>query len=233
MAETLIGTRIQNFRVVGLIGTGGMGEVYAGYDETLERRVALKVIRAEHRLDAVSKARFLREARILSQLAHPGICLIHEYIETPDADFLVLELISGQSLTERVKGGLDHRRKLRVAGEIASVLVAAHGKGVVHRDLKPDNVMITDAGPVKVLDFGLSCVQQEESTIPIVPASRLVEGGSPSSAPPPGDDGTIDLGEGRFAPAASVSAGTVTTIGTVMGTIDYMSPEQARGEPAT
>src|SRR5262245_39505863 len=114
-----------------------MGEVYAGLDETLERRVALKAIRADHRPSAHSKARFLREARILSQLDHPNVCRVYDYIEEQQGDWLVLELVDGRSLREAIRAGLERGLRMRIAEQIASVLVAAHAAGVVHRDLKP------------------------------------------------------------------------------------------------
>ena len=120
-----------------------MGEVWAAFDDRLERQVALKTIRAESRFDEESRARFLREARVLSQLAHPNICQIYDYIEGDEGDFLVLELISGRSLTQALEEGLDDRTKMRIGIELAGVLAAAHEKGIVHRDLKPDNVTPT------------------------------------------------------------------------------------------
>ena len=133
-----------------------MGEVYVGVDQKLERRVALKVIRGKYRLDSWAKDRFLREARILSQLEHPGICRIYDYIEGDGRDFLILELIRGRSLNEAMADGMGQAEKLAVAEQIAQVLVAAHGKGIIHRDLKPHNVMLTTTGEVKVLDFGVA-----------------------------------------------------------------------------
>ena len=155
---TLVGTTIGRIRVVAPLGKGGMGEVWVGYDETLKRKVALKAIRGDRRLDAETKARFLREARILSQLDHPGICQIHDLIEgDDDSDFLVLELIEGKTLKEALEEDeLDGPFRLHVAERVTQALVAAHAKGVAHRDLKPENVMLSPDGGVKVLDFGLA-----------------------------------------------------------------------------
>ena len=116
-----------------------MGEVYVGLDETLKRRVAMKAIRVEHRLDSVSKARFLREARILSLLDHPNICRVYDFIEGDDRDWLVMELIEGKSLQVALRDRLDPAVKLKIAEQVAAVLLATHSAGVVHRDLKPGN----------------------------------------------------------------------------------------------
>ena len=130
--------------------------MYAGVDETLKRRVALKAIRADDRLNAHSKARFLREAQILSQLDHPHICRVYNYVEGAGHHWLVLELIEGKTLHDAIRDGLGAAGRMAVAQQIAEVLVVTHAAGVVHRDLKPGNVMVTPAGGVKVLDFGLA-----------------------------------------------------------------------------
>jgi len=216
--SNLLGQRIGHFRVVDLLGKGGMGEVYVGYDETLERKVALKTIKAERRLDETAKARFLREARVLSQLHHPNICQIFDYIAGDEADVLVLELVKGRTLS-KVGKDLTFKQKLDVALQITNVLIAAHEKGIVHRDLKPDNVMIDDAGQVKVLDFGLSRSRIDEDTLQLVsPTAETLPSGLEST---PEDE------------RVSGSSGKLTTDGMVMGTLGYMSPEQARGEVAT
>jgi len=231
MAETLLGSKIGHFRVVDKIATGGMGEVYAGYDETLQRKVALKGIKREFSLDGEARGRFLREARVLSQLGHPNICQIYDYLEGEKSDFIVMELVEGRSLTQAMKKSLDDRVKMRIAEQVAAVLVAAHEKGVVHRDLKPDNVMLGEGDQVKVLDFGLSRQLSEEAATGLG-ADAPVE--TPTSRPAvPEDDLTYGLAEGSGSSPASGSQASLTTVGAIMGTLGYMSPEQARGEVAT
>ncbi|HSF43137.1 MAG TPA: serine/threonine-protein kinase [Thermoanaerobaculia bacterium] len=198
------GDRIGHVRIDGPLAEGGMGAVYVGVDEKLERPVALKAIRSD-RLDAGARARFLNEARLLSQLDHPNVCRIHGYLESEEGDFLVLELIRGRTLREALKQGIDPSTKLAVAEGVARALEAAHGKGIIHRDLKPDNVMLTEDGQVKVLDFGLA--RSEAGGESVYPA----DGASWWMPPPAGGTGAGDL----------------------LGTPASMSPEQARGEPAT
>jgi serine/threonine-protein kinase len=211
-----LGETVGHIRVTELLAKGGMGDVYAGYDEKLGRRVALKAIRAEHRLDTEAKARFLREARILSQLEHPRICRIHDLIEEEDADVLVLELIQGKSLREAIRAGLDAAQRMTIARQIVDVLAVAHAKAVIHRDLKPDNIMVEPGGDVKVLDFGLARSIEELSSAPTL--AMRGGGGEDAEAEPRPEAGGIDIR---------------TRLGSVMGTLGYMSPEQARGEPAT
>jgi serine/threonine protein kinase len=212
MSDTdLLGTKVGHIRIVDFIAMGGMGSIFVGYDERLDRKVALKAIH-EGRLDEGARVRFQREAKVLSQLQHRNICLIHDYIEGKDRDFLVLELIEGKSLKELFSTKVDAPTKARIAGQIVQVLIAAHEKGVIHRDLKPSNVMLTTDGVVKVLDFGLART-----------ADALASTAS-----------TLDVGD--KAPAGVADSGSdyaVTKLGTVVGTLSYMSPEQARGEPVT
>ncbi|MFA6957795.1 MAG: protein kinase [Thermoanaerobaculia bacterium] len=240
---SLVGQRIGHFRVVDLIGRGGMGEVYVGHDETLERRVALKTIRADRRLDSNAKARFLREARVLSQLHHPNICQIFDYIAGDEVDVLVLELIAGKNLT-RVEAKLSFREKLRVSQQIARVLEAAHEKGIVHRDLKPDNVMLTDQLSVKVLDFGLSRSPVShrsplssdgpfEFPLPSVLSTQSASDESTIIPTDPNAETTPATGKGEDLTIELGGAAPLTHAGAVMGTLAYMSPEQARGEAAT
>jgi tetratricopeptide (TPR) repeat protein/predicted Ser/Thr protein kinase len=215
--SALLGQSVGHIRVVDLIGEGGMGAVFVGFDETLERRVALKAIRSEYRLNPQSKARFLREARILSQLDHPRICTIHDYVAEEDSDFLVMELVEGCSLRDALGRGLDDGTKKVVASQLLEVLVEVHGRGVIHRDLKPENIMITPQGTIKVLDFGLSRSADEEADFTHAETRDLND--------EPGKIVTGFRGE--------ESTYVQTRLGTILGTAGYMSPEQARGEPAT
>ncbi len=156
ISGSLSGTRIAQFEVGERIGRGGMGEVYAGVDTVLRRKVALKAIRRDHRMSETARRRFLREARMLSSLDHPNICRIHDYLRGEEEDILVLELIEGQSLRKAVAEGLSRAEALSIAEQVADALAAAHSEGVVHRDLKPSNVMLSADGTAKILDFGLA-----------------------------------------------------------------------------
>ena len=209
--------RMGHFEVVGELGQGGMGSVYIGLDENLGRRVALKVIRPDQRLDPVRKARFLREAKVLASLDHPNVCQFHDYIEGDKQDCLVLELVEGRNLREALDAGLSVAEKISIAEQLMDVLVAVHSKGVIHRDLKPENIMLTDGGGIKVLDFGLARpVEDPDSLSGEYPAMRMGELGA-----------LVDPSGELLEPSS------MTTFGTVLGTIGYMSPEVARGEPAT
>ncbi len=212
----LVGAWVRSIRLVQRLGEGGMGEVYLGVDERLQRRVAVKAIRGKRRLDEQAKARFLREARVLSQLEHPNICRLYDLVEADGNDFLVLELVPGASLRELMGHTLGFERKLEIARQVAAALAAAHAMSVAHRDLKPENVMVTPEGVAKVLDFGL--------------ARPIADDGEGAPSPAPGErapDVTATVA------AAPESGATLTQHGTVIGTPRYMSPEQARGETVT
>ena len=197
-----VGLKIRQFRLVRPLGSGGMGKLYVGFDENLRREVAIKTLRRRYLRRSRTRAMFLREARILSRLEHPNICRIYDYIEGEKADFFVLELIRGQHLAECEPMGLAVGHRLRIAEQIAQALAAAHAEGVIHCDLKPTNVMITERGDAKVLDFGI--------------ARTLSRSARPN---------TSQLGHD---PSGLTWQGTE---GMVIGTPGYMSPEQARGEP--
>src|SRR6266513_5245468 len=146
-----------HYRVVGKIGEGGMGVVYRAYDEVLHRDVALKVVNKDARLDASASQNLLREARASSSLAHPNICTIHEVGETNGELYIVMELVEGKPLRSMIGDiGLPVESVLRYGAQIANALGRAHDRGIVHRDLKSANVVVTPEGLVKVLDFGLA-----------------------------------------------------------------------------
>lgn len=219
----LIGHRFGHIRVTDVVGQGGMGDVYGGYDEKLERRVALKALAPEQRLDTEARERLLREARALSKLDHPNICRIHDYIESDEADLLILEFIDGKTLGDLMNTPMARAEKLRICGAVASVLVVAHRAGIVHRDLKPENVMLTRSGEVKVLDFGLARWLQR----PLVQASPQQMAAAEIVQASPADV-TASL------PRGGLESGPLeTAAGIAMGTPLYMSPEQARGEVLT
>lgn len=224
------GQHYAQFEIVRLIGEGGMGEVYEGYDHKLERRVAIKAIRAEARLAGEIRARFLREARVLGRLAHPGICEVYDFLETPDADLLVLEYVDGQTLRERAAGGLAQAELLTLMAQVADALAAAHGLGVVHRDLKPDNIMVLPDGSVRILDFGIAVSLQglvEERPLtprPVDPDAPTQRAAAASDLSPLG--GVTPTPGVRDGPSAG---DRLTRMGAVLGTEGYMSPEQSAG----
>jgi hypothetical protein len=157
-----VGQQLGRIKLERLIARGGMGEVYAGTDELLQRPVAVKLMKAALRMSAIRRSAFLSEAQVLSGLRHPNICQVYDFFEDQAQDVLVLELIEGQTLRALLKqGAVEH--PIAVAAQVAEALAAAHERGIAHRDLKPENVMLTDAGQVKVLDFGLARVDQSVS----------------------------------------------------------------------
>ena len=198
----MIGRTVAQYQIIEKLGAGGMGEIYKAQDTRLNRFVAIKVLPTEKSVDPDRRKRFLLEAQAASALNHPSIITIHDVISESDAEFMVMELVTGKTLTDLIpKGGLRVPQALGYALQIADALTAAHNAGIVHRDLKPSNVMISDSGFVKILDFGLA---------------KLMEPGSIS--------GTKDL---KDTDATSMG---LTVDGAILGTVNYMSPEQAQGK---
>lgn len=209
---TEIGARIRDIRLVERLGKGGMGEVFVGVDERLGREVAVKTMLQARRLDGTARARFKREAQILSRLEHPNICRLYDLVEEDGNEYIVLELVRGKTLREELDEGLDDAGRMRVAEQVAAALVVAHSMTVVHRDLKPENIMVAEGGLVKVLDFGLA---RHEEQAPLQPRE-----GEDLKGP------TDETG-------ADEISGRVTRLGDVLGTPSSLSPEQARGEVVT
>ena len=193
------GTRLGPYEILALIGAGGMGEVYRARDTRLDRAVAIKVLPAHLSTNPELRQRFEREARAISSLSHPNICTLHDIGSQEGVDFLVMEHIEGETLDDRLKRGpLSVQELLRCGVEIADALDNAHRQGVVHRDLKPGNIMLTKAG-AKLLDFGLARTVAT-SAIP----SALTA--SPTMTTP------------------------LTAAGMIVGTFQYMAPEQLEGK---
>ncbi len=196
----MIGKSLGHYQITNQLGKGGMGEVYQAKDQILGRNVAIKVLPEEFAKDADRVARFQREAKVLASLNHPNIAAIYGLEQSEGKNFLVLELVEGETLADRIKAGpIPIEESLKLALQIANALETAHEKGVIHRDLKPANIKVTPDGKVKVLDFGLAKAyagDQEEANL--------------SNSPTLSD--------------------AATRQGLILGTAAYMSPEQARGE---
>ena len=204
----MLGTTISHYRVLDKLGSGGMGVVYRAEDTRLGREVALKTLPAEVASDPQMVERLVREARSASSLNHPNICTIHEVDEADGHHFITMELLEGQTLRERIsEGSIPNNEMVRIGIQVADALDAAHKKGIVHRDIKPANVFLTTRGEAKVLDFGLA--KAEESKYAISDTAQ-VTAATPIAAASPGRH--------------------LTTSGKTVGTIAYMSPEQARGQ---
>ena len=161
------GTRLGAYEITGLLGAGGMGEVYRATDTKLGREIAIKTLPAALASDTDRLARFEREAKLLAALNHAHIASVYSLDEHEGVQYLAMELVEGETLEEKLKqGALPTEDALRLALQIAEALEAAHEKGVVHRDLKPANVMVTRDGVVKVLDFGLAKCQRRLKSDP-------------------------------------------------------------------
>jgi len=196
----MTGRTVQQYQFLEKLGAGGMGEIYKALDTRLNRYVAIKVLPPASSADPGRRSRFIQEAQAASALNHPNIITIYDIISDQNTDYMVMEYIAGQTLLDVIpKGGLRVPLVLRYGTQMADALATAHAAGIIHRDLKPSNIMITDAGLVKLLDFGLA---------------KLGERSSLATSPD----------------AATILTGPLTVEGTVMGTVNYMSPEQAEGK---
>src|SRR5499425_3024530 len=192
------GTKLGPFEVLGPLGAGGMGEVYRAKDTRLERTVAIKILPAQVSNDPVRKQRFEREAKTISNLNHPHICVLHDIGSQDGVDYLVMECVEGETLAKRLeKGPLPLEQVLKLGAQIADALDKAHRSGIIHRDLKPSNIMLTPAG-AKLLDFGLA-----KPVAPVLAGATLTTASQPSP---------------------------VTAEGIILGTFQYMSPEQIEGK---
>ena len=215
-AATLIGRRVSHYRVLEVLGGGGMGIVFKAEDIKLGRRVALKFLPEELIQDQHARERFEREARAASALNHPNICTIHEIEEHDGQPFIVMELLEGKTLRELIGGDvvtapLPMGKVLDFATQITEGLDAAHQKGIIHRDIKPSNIFITHRGEAKILDFGVAKLLEFDGL------AESEAGGDPT-------------GNTQSSEVPKLQSIHLTRTGTALGTEGYMSPEQVRGE---
>ena len=200
------GTRLGPYEIVALLGAGGMGEVYRARDIRLDRTIAVKVLNSALVATPEARSRFEREAKVISHLQHPHICVLHDVGSENGTDFLVMEFLEGESLSDRLRRGpLPTSELLKVAIEVAGALARAHRAGIIHRDLKPGNVMLTKTG-AKLLDFGLA-----------KPKAAAAAAASSSQS-------IFSAAQTMTSPASPLSSA-----GAVIGTVQYMAPEQIQG----
>src|SRR5467141_259046 len=197
-ADLLVGRTIGHYKISKRIGTGGMGDVYLATDMTAGRKAALKLLPVRFTGDAERLKRFQQEAHAVVGLNHPNILTVYEIGEDHSTHYIASELIEGETLRQRLmRGRMEVGEAVDIAIQVASALAAAHEAGIVHRDIKPENIMLRPDGYVKVLDFGIAKLAEQEGPMPKDEVLLLVE----------------------------------TNLGSILGTVPYMSPEQARGAP--
>ncbi len=198
----MAGRVVSHYQFLEKLGAGGMGDIYKAQDARLNRFVAVKVLSSASAGDPDRRRRFIQEAQAASGLNHPNIITIYDIVNEPDGDFMVMEFVSGKTLVDLIpKGGLRAAQALKYGVQMADALSAAHAAGIVHRDIKPGNIMVTDSGLVKVLDFGLA---------------KLTDRGGPTSV----------IGDNT----QTIAEAPLTVEGSIIGTVSYMSPEQAQGK---
>lgn len=197
----MIGTVISHYRIVSKLGEGGMGVVYQGIDTLLLRPVAIKFLPQHLVAEKTVRLRFLQEARAVSALNHPNICIVHDLARAHDLNFMVMELVEGQTLRQalQARGALPEEEVIALALQVCDALAAAHARGIIHRDIKPDNIMVTDSGQVKIMDFGLARLKTEAYDQAIAPLAL------------------------ENAPSEQILR---TSASSLLGTAAYMAPEQ-------
>ncbi len=201
--ESIVGQTVSHYAFLEKLGSGGMGEIYKARDSRLNRIVAVKVLAPGRTRDPQRRRRFIQEAQAASALNHPNIVTIHDILPEGDTQYMVMEHVAGKTLHQLIAAGpIPVPEVLRLAIQMANALAAAHGAGIIHRDFKPANVMVTDSGLVKILDFGLAKL--------LDPAGH--------TRPPEGEGDQ-----------ATLTQAPLTVEGAIMGTVNYMSPEQAEG----